>query len=150
MVGTSGRSNQRSEPVTASARTSPFRISGCAPGSDAQASGTVPARIACTAGPAPANGTCVMLDAGDGFQPFAGQMRRGADAGAGIVERVRLGLGPRHQFRHRGDAGGGGGDEHVGRGHEFGDRGEILYRVVGHLLVEPGLRTKALDVSSSV
>lgn len=61
LVGTSGMSYQRSEPVTARARTSRFRISGCAPGSEAHMTGTVPDRIACNAGPAPANGTCVML-----------------------------------------------------------------------------------------
>jgi len=61
MVGTSGMSNQRSAPVTASGRSVPALMPGCAPGSDAHISGTVPARIAWIAGPAPGYGTCVIL-----------------------------------------------------------------------------------------
>ena len=61
MVGTSGRSNQRCAPVTASAFSAPDSICGCAGGSAANAICVVPDRIAWIAGPAPENGTWVML-----------------------------------------------------------------------------------------
>src|SRR6266436_4018000 len=61
MVGTSGRSNQRRMPVTASAFSAPDSICGCAGGSAAKATCVVPLSRAWIAGPAPENGTWVML-----------------------------------------------------------------------------------------
>src|SRR5258707_14181086 len=69
----------------------------------------------------------------------AGKMRRRTDTGARIIELARIGLCTRDEGGDRIDAEPGIDQNRIWRSSEFGDRREILVRVVGNVCVETGI-----------
>src|SRR5258707_14315951 len=79
------------------------------------------------------------LDSADDLEKLAGKMRRRTDTGARIIELVRIGFGTRDEGGDRIDAGPGIDQNRVWRSSEFGDRREILVRIVGNFWLRTGM-----------
>src|SRR6266446_796458 len=79
------------------------------------------------------------LDSAKDLEKLAGKMRRRTDTGARIIELVRIGFGTRDEGGDRIDAEPGIDQNHIWRSSEFGDRREILVRIVGNFCVETGI-----------
>src|SRR5258706_11923864 len=79
------------------------------------------------------------LDSADDLEQLAGKMRGGTDTGARIIELVRVGFGTRDEGGDRIDAEPGIDQNRIWRSSEFGNRREILVRIVGNFCVETGV-----------
>src|SRR5258708_267960 len=83
--------------------------------------------------------TCKTLLRAYDLEKFARKMRCRADAGTGVIEFVRIGLGALDQIRDRIDAEFGIDQDYIGRGAKLGDRREILVGIVRDLCVQAGI-----------
>src|SRR5258707_15489422 len=79
------------------------------------------------------------LDSAKDREKLAGKMRRRTDAGARIIELVRIGFGTRDEGGDRIDAEPGIDQNRIWRSSEFGNRREILVRIVGNFCVKTGI-----------
>src|SRR5260370_33011708 len=79
------------------------------------------------------------LDSADDLEQLAGKMRRRYDTGARIIELVRIRFGTRDEGGDRIHAEPGIDQNRIWRSSEFGNRREILVRIVGNLGVETGI-----------
>src|SRR6266403_1035833 len=79
------------------------------------------------------------LDSADDLEKLAGKMRRRTDTGARIIELVRIGFGTRDEGGDRIYAELGVDQNRIRRSSEFGNRREILVRIVGNFCVKTGI-----------
>jgi hypothetical protein len=142
MVGTSGRSNQRSGPVRASAQGAGLDLL-----MRRGERGRADLRIAREQRLHAERRTAVRdLDQGklaqDG-EALARQVRRGTRSRIGEVHAAGRGAGARDQLVQAADGRGRAGEKDVGRGGELGDRREVADRVVAGIAEEAGIHHEA-------